>query len=144
MEQTVFMGRGNSKAEFLGFRGRRQAAATDRDISLPEVLSLQLMRAVDVPRVSAGDARVLCVAAFASAQPLCRATVRPPAPLEISRVTNRGSPWGRQLTGQDPTEHSTSVPVIELRVACPAKTVSIELASRRIRTKVGVPNPSDP
>ena len=92
MEQTVFMGRGNSKAEFLGFRGRRQAAATDSDISLPEVRSTEIIRAGDVTRVAAGERLVLCVAAFASAQPLCRATVRPPSSLEISRVTNRGSP----------------------------------------------------
>ena len=45
MEQTVFMGRGNSKAEFLGFRGRRQAAATDCDISLPDVRSTEIIRA---------------------------------------------------------------------------------------------------
>ena len=48
MEQTVFMGRGNSKAEFLGFRGRRQAAATDSDISLPEVRSTEIIRAGDL------------------------------------------------------------------------------------------------
>ena len=66
------MGRGNSKAEFLGFRGRRQAAATDRDISLPEVRSTEIIRAGDLTRVAAGERLVLCVAAFASAQPLCR------------------------------------------------------------------------
>src|SRR6185369_15370660 len=98
MEQTVFMGRGNSKAEFLGFRGRRQAAATDCDISLPEVRSTEIIRAGDLTRVAAGERLVLCVAAFASAQPLCRATVRPPNPLEISRVTNRGS-RSRRLQG---------------------------------------------
>src|SRR6185436_11211089 len=92
MEQTVFMGRGNSKAEFLGFRGRRQAAATDCDISLPEVRSTEIIRAGDLTRVAAGERLVLCVAALASAQPLCRATVRPPSSLEISRVTNRVSP----------------------------------------------------
>src|SRR3954463_7124040 len=97
MEQTVFMGRGNSKAEFLGFRGRRQAAATDCDISLPEVRSTEIIRAGDLTGVAAGERLVLCVAAFASAQPLCCATVRVPDPLEISRVTNRGSPWRRQI-----------------------------------------------
>jgi hypothetical protein len=60
MEQTVFMGRGNSKAEFLGFRGRRQAAATDCDISLPEVRSTEIIRAVDLTRVAAGERLVLC------------------------------------------------------------------------------------
>src|SRR5580765_1425129 len=45
MEQTVFMGRGNSKAEFLGFGRRRQAAVTDCDISLPEVRSTEIIRA---------------------------------------------------------------------------------------------------
>jgi len=67
------MGRGNSKAEFLGFRGRRQAAATDCDISLPEVRPTEIIRAVDLTRVAAGERLVLFVAAFASAQPLCRA-----------------------------------------------------------------------
>src|SRR5580765_3636501 len=45
MEQTVFMGRGNSKAEFLGFGRRRQAAVTDCDISLPDVRSTEIIRA---------------------------------------------------------------------------------------------------
>ena len=39
------MGRGNSKAEFLGFRGGRQAAVADCDISLPEVRSTEIIRA---------------------------------------------------------------------------------------------------
>ena len=38
------MGRGNGRAE-LGFRGRRQAAVTDCDISLPDVRSTEIIRA---------------------------------------------------------------------------------------------------
>ena len=38
------MGRGNSKAEFLGFGRRRQAAVTDCNISLPEVRSTEIIR----------------------------------------------------------------------------------------------------
>jgi hypothetical protein len=45
MEQTVFMGGGNGRAEGVGFRGRRQAAVTDCDISLPEVRSTEIIRA---------------------------------------------------------------------------------------------------
>jgi hypothetical protein len=82
MEQTVFMGRGNSKAEFLGFCGRRQAAATDCDISLPEVRSTEIIRAGDLTALLLANASFF-VWQFASAQPLCRATVRPPDPLEI-------------------------------------------------------------
>ena len=85
---------GTAKRNFWGSVVGDRAAATDCDISLPEVRSTEIIRAGDLARVAAAERLVRCVASFASAQPLCRATVRPPSSLEISRVTNRGSPWG--------------------------------------------------
>ena len=106
MEQTVFMGRGNSKAEFLGFGRRRQAAVTDCDISLPEVRSTEIIRArelaalVYAARLSRTRTRLYMLEfplgeSSRSRCALRRHTRQQPAhAARLVRVSP--SPWGRQ------------------------------------------------
>lgn len=76
----VYMGRGNSRTELVDrdCAEGRQAAATDCDISLPEVRSAEIIRAADLTRVAADERARFGGSVRIGPQPQCRATVRPP------------------------------------------------------------------